>query len=783
MEGGDEVVTGGGGGDGDNRDTICDICTEDVGVKIKKLTEDESYELQFRLKRDESIKKICEKDYKKWFSQFYIHKTNQKCSDPFNIHPKARRTKLIKITPSLSRNSIKINLSLEPGRKVCSDCSSDIQKKIQDKEAEVNFQESPDMFFSQSQRSVNSNSDDRYKLGHLIENLCKALTDLNMSIRIKDFDDIQKSEILDLCKVLKSSCYKVYSLEEDDDKESTEEENNASLLQNLKDAFQKEGLTKGEKYQILTLLPNTKFWSLRRIVKEFKCSKYEAEKARSIQETKGIFEKPDPNLPKFKMSDQEIEDVVTFFNSEDISRELPGKKDTKVVRLPDGTKEKKRKKLLLGTLNFVYKEYLKTGKTISFPKFCSLRPRNIVGAGSSGTHTVCVCKYHGNMDLMIKTSGLSRLKSLKDLLQVAKSEIELNDIIKYITCEEGQTEKCFLDDCEKCSGKLEELKERLEEYLIDDEEIEYTQWITTDRAELKKIIESKEDFIDSFCEDLQKIKTHDFTTKEQFKYYKKCKEELVPKTNALIVGDFAENFSHVIQDSIQGVHWTKEQTTIHPWVIYFKNSESELCVQSVLMISDRLNHDVFSVQEFIRRLHQDVLSEILPEVKRITYFSDGCAMQYKNKRSFLSLCHYKEDYQSEVSWHFWSTSHGKGSWDGLGGTIKSAATRESLIRGPDNPLKTSHDFYEFAKKFADQNGKMKVFWVPNSDISKTEANLSDRLSRAKRIIDTQKLHAFLPQSVTKITVKQFSNQETGKNVTVMRQDSQTGPGDRKRKRT
>ena len=55
MEGGDEVVTGGGGGDGDNRDTICDICTEDVGVKIKKLTEDESYELQFRLKRDEKL--------------------------------------------------------------------------------------------------------------------------------------------------------------------------------------------------------------------------------------------------------------------------------------------------------------------------------------------------------------------------------------------------------------------------------------------------------------------------------------------------------------------------------------------------------------------------------------------------------------------------------------------------------------------------------------------------------------------------------------------------------
>ena len=79
--------------------------------------------------------------------------------------------------------------------------------------------------------------------------------------------------------------------------------------------------------------------------------------------------------------------------------------------------------------------------------------------------------------------------------------------------------------------------------------------------------------------------------------------------------------------------------------------------------------------------------------------------------------------------------------------------------------------------------KMKVLWVPDTDISETEANLSGRLSKAKRIVDTQKLHAFLPQTASKMLVKQFSNQENGKMVTVMKQDSKPRTGSNKRRRT
>ena len=37
----------------------------------------------------------------------------------------------------------------------------------------------------------------------------------------------------------------------------------------------------------------------------------------------------------------------------------------------------------------------------------------------------------------------------------------------------------------------------------------------------------------------------------------------------VIVGDFSENYSFVVQDAAQGFHWNNTQATIHPWVYYY----------------------------------------------------------------------------------------------------------------------------------------------------------------------------------------------------------------------
>ena len=33
---------------------------------------------------------------------------------------------------------------------------------------------------------------------------------------------------------------------------------------------------------------------------------------------------------------------------------------------------------------------------------------------------------------------------------------------------------------------------------------------------------------------------------------------------------FAENYSFIVQDAVQGHHWNNSQATLHPFAVYFK---------------------------------------------------------------------------------------------------------------------------------------------------------------------------------------------------------------------
>ena len=50
----------------------------------------------------------------------------------------------------------------------------------------------------------------------------------------------------------------------------------------------------------------------------------------------------------------------------------------------------------------------------------------------------------------------------------------------------------------------------------------------------------------------------------------------------------------VVQDQIQSYHWYKEQATLHPVVMYFKDNET-VRHRSFCFISDELRHDVSMV--------------------------------------------------------------------------------------------------------------------------------------------------------------------------------------------
>ena len=96
-------------------------------------------------------------------------------------------------------------------------------------------------------------------------------------------------------------------------------------------------------------------------------------------------------------------------------------------------------------------------------------------------------------------------------------------------------------------------------------------------------------------------------------------------------GDFSENFSPNIQDQIQSYHWSKGnvQTTIHPFIIYYKNQMGgELQSISSAIVSDRPKHDTIAVHKFRSMIIDELKRRNIP-LRHIHYISDGAASQYK----------------------------------------------------------------------------------------------------------------------------------------------------------
>ena len=130
-------------------------------------------------------------------------------------------------------------------------------------------------------------------------------------------------------------------------------------------------------------------------------------------------------------------------------------------------------------------------------------------------------------------------------------------------------------------------------------------------------------------------------------------------------------------------------------VIYYQQSGEE-CHISYVIISDCMHHDTIALYLFQKNLITFLKQVLHTGPKKIIYFSDGAASQYKNRKNFVNLCNHETDFGVKAEWHFSATSHGKGACDGVGGTVKHLASRASLQRPYDQQIMTPHQLFEWA---------------------------------------------------------------------------------------
>ena len=437
------------------------------------------------------------------------------------------------------------------------------------------------------------------------------------------------------------------------------------IIEQLKEKFCA-STERSQKVEILTILP--KSWSVNKIQEEFSVTNYMARTAKNLVKKSGILSSPNPKHG-CTLSTDTIRLVQCFYELDEVSRIMPGKKDFVSIREGDH-RVHVQKRLILGNLKEVYQQFKEKYPMVKvgFSKFAELRPRNCVLAGTSGTHAVCVCKIHQNVKLMMVGGKIPELSANDDVpLQ------DYNHCLAKIICNPPHPD-CYFQLCSSCpgtSGLQEHLYELMDISMIDS--VQYKQWISTDRSTLVTLSKPAEEFVELFCDQLKTLLTHSFIAKQQSMFQTEVRSNLKHGEFQVIV-DFSENYSFVLQDEAQAFHWNNAQATIHPFVIYYCESD-EIHQLSYVIISDCLHHDTVAVYVFQRCLVEFLTSKSNSLPQKIYYFSDGSAAQYKNRKNFINLCYHKADFKIDAEWHFFATSHGKGPCNGLGGSVKRLAAR------------------------------------------------------------------------------------------------------------
>ena len=109
------------------------------------------------------------------------------------------------------------------------------------------------------------------------------------------------------------------------------------------------------------------------------------------------------------------------------------------------------------------------------------------------------------------------------------------------------------------------LRNKLLKTIDPDITIQFSQWVSTDRSQLFKE-ESEFD---------EKLTQHGYVAKKQAEFFKQLKENLQFE-ECVIVLDFAENYSFLVQNATQGFLWNNSQAAIYPFTIYYVDGSGKL---------------------------------------------------------------------------------------------------------------------------------------------------------------------------------------------------------------
>lgn len=533
---------------------------------------------------------------------------------------------------------------------------------------------------------------------------------------------------------------KLLRLKRKDNKKLKQKETEASKLRMRKMREKKKSESS------LSQQPTTKAYStpqslakaVRRIKKSLPCSPSKKQAVvEKIASDLGLISPITIPVKNYGLSKDTKDCVQFFYYRDDISRQLPGKKDVKSVLNRETNKRTLlQKRLLMYNLKDAFQLFKidHPNIEIGLSKFCELRPSEVETVGCKDQQ-VCCCPYCENFAFLLKVC-----KWKNNNIKTA------NEIVDLIVCNKNNAD-CMKQKCKNCPMQIKKfIDEELD--LNKTDKVCVNQW---NKGKLEENVLEAKKFIEELISQLTTLLKHIYNISRQAKEIRKQKDSLLPGQLLLQI-DFSQNYQINHQNEVMAAHWKTDQdlsVTIYTAIVYFRRVENDdLETKCYAVISDCNRHTSAIVKVFNKAIIEDIKKTLNFKIISINIWSDGAAAHFKNRYS-MSLLFSDALY---VEWNFSASYHGKGPHDGIGAVLKRHVWKK-VLQGK-TIIKNAFEFFKEVANRSESN--ITCLFVEEKEILQELDEIENGFESIKELKGIQSCHC-VKKTTSSFGVDMFLN--------------------------
>ena len=406
--------------------------------------------------------------------------------------------------------------------------------------------------------------------------------------------------------------------------------------------------------------------------------------------------------------------AIDFWTSKGVSRPTGNKRDVVRKRLAPKTYAENEKHVLDVTQTEAYLMFREKHPEAKMCQrtFEGLKPY-FVSACSKHDRVGCCCRYCVEEKMVSGVFMKERRKILKNNENVETTRFPVyehgRELMAATMCS-PKTMDCVKRKCNLCgTSKLNIMPEEKSDREVTWEKYTY-KVMPSGKRKLTIVSETTphKELTEYLIKLVNEYPLHQVTAKWQNNELEEALDNL-PKTHALVVHDYSENYTCRPNFSTHSQYIDPEQASLHISVITrhatpydgIQGTEAEqtaadsLIWEHFAVICPSLQHDSSSVHD-IRVLLAKHFADIDYGLTVLEEFTDGCSSQYKSRNCFYDVSCSEEDFGFITRRNFFGTAHAKGPQDAAGGRIKLHCDLGCIKKGVK--IQSARDAYNYLQE-------------------------------------------------------------------------------------